>query len=260
MRNLSLNQARHMARGRNYYIEGASANSGLSAETKDLLANVKHSENVEEWQREPGIKDPYKFSQYRQNPLDIDDQSELDMIYYPHKGEEPWPKDYQPSPVLLVKRVKNLKGEPWWHKMDCERIGLGIKSKTGRTIVALPNLSFYNALLYRIKHLIEITPVTFPENLPNPDEFDVRCAKVTSNGTFLYQKSFGADSKNLLGEGPLPINKIKMTEKTHKKESLSAWLKPWNSPYGTSNYERDYTMDKPEKSDFVTDSSNKLKY
>ena len=39
--------------------------------------------------------------------------------------------------------------------MDLERIGLGIYAKTNNTRVALPNLSFYNALLYRVKHLVD---------------------------------------------------------------------------------------------------------
>ena len=107
-------QSRCMARGRNYYLKGASRNSGISSETRDLLVNVRHAENVDEWKREPGIGEPMKFVQHRENPEDIDDETDLDMTYYPHKGEEPWPDNYEPSPVLLVTRVKPLKGEPWY--------------------------------------------------------------------------------------------------------------------------------------------------
>ena len=103
-----------MARGRNYYIQGASKDPGISAEARDLIANVKHADNVEEWKREPGIGQPIKFSQYRENPDDIDDESELDLTYFPHKGEEAWPDDYEPSPVLIVKRIATLKEQPWF--------------------------------------------------------------------------------------------------------------------------------------------------
>lgn len=259
-RRLSVVPLRHMARGRNYYLKGASVNPGISPQTRDLLVNVKHAENIEEWDREPGIGNPIKFAQYRENPLDIDDESELDMTYFPHKGEEPWPKDYEPSPVLLVKRVKTLRGEPWWHKNDCERIGLGIHAKMKSTRVALPNLSFYNALLFRIKHLVEIQPVTFPDGIPSPEEFDVRCAKVTASGEFLYHKKIGDTSKVLLGEGPIEADNLKMTQKTHLKESKTAWNKPYNSPYGSSNYHRDTTVRNPQKSDTLTDVSNKITY
>jgi len=44
------------------------------------------------------------------------------MVYYPHTGEM-WPENYKPSPVILVKRVKALQGEPYWHKETLERIG-----------------------------------------------------------------------------------------------------------------------------------------
>ena len=252
-------QARSMARGRNHFVTGGSNNHGISPETRDLLKNVKHAENIEEWQREPGIGDPIKFSQYRENTLDIDDETDLDMTYFPHKNEEPWPKDYEPSPVLLVKRVKHLRGEPWWHKMDCERIGLGIKKSTS-TVIALPNLSFYNALLYRIKHLVEIVPVEFPDGIPSPGDFDVKCAKVTHDGKFLYHKKLRERAQALLGEGETQTDQLKVTHETYQKESKEAWNQAWNSPHGSSNYHRDYSKRNAEKSDYITDPSNKVYY
>ena len=252
-------QCRSMARGRSYYIKNASKNTGISAETRDLIANACHAENIDVWQREPGIGEPYKFSQYRENPDDIDDESNLDMVYYPHKGEEPWEKrleDFVPSPVLLVERIKPLKGEPWWHKMDCERIGLGPWERSKKR-VALPNFSYYNALLYRIKHLIKITPVEFPNGVPPAEEFDPNKAIVTHDGKFLYHPKIGEKSENLLSDAP---DKIKIQTVTHTKESKSAWKRPWGSPYGTSNYHRDYTKRRPEKTDYITDDTNRIKF
>lgn len=250
---------RCMARGRNYYISGASKQTGISPETRDLIANVCHSENIDVWQREPGIGDPITFAQYRENPDDIDNDSDLDMVYFPHKGEQPWPQDYQPSPVFLVKRVKDLRGVPWWHKQDCERIGLGIFARLDK-VVALPNLSYYNALLYRIKHLVEIRPVEFPNGIPTKEEFDVHNAKVTHDGKFLYHPKIGEQSKVLLGQGPLKADRQKMTEETHKSESRKSWLRPYNSPFGNSNYHRDLKKRNPEKFDHITDATNTIKY
>ena len=253
-------QVKNMARGRNYYIQGASKDTGISPVTRDLLANVKHAENIEEWQVEPGIGHPIKFSQYRENVEDYDDAKDLDMVYFPHKGQEPWPQDYQASPVLLVKRVKSLKGEPWWHKQDCERIGLGLYAVQDLTRVALPNLSFYNALLYRIKHLIEVVPVQFPDGVPSPEEFDAKCAKVTDDGQFLYGEKIG-DKTAVFLQDECESDRLKMTEETHRKESNKSWLRPFtSSPYGNGNYHRDFTVSDPQKSDFITDSSNKIKY
>ena len=46
-----------------------------------------------------------------------------DVAYYPHKGDdfEERSREYKPSPVLLVKRVRTLKGQPYYHKEMCER-------------------------------------------------------------------------------------------------------------------------------------------
>lgn len=257
--NRNLVHSRTMARGRNYYIQGASKESGISAQARDLIANMKHAENIEEWKREPGIGEPIKFSQYRENPDDIDDESELDMTYFPHKGEVAWPDDYQPSPVLLVKRVKELRGQPWWHKMDCERIGLGYRTNM-HTVVALPNLSNYNALLYRIKHLVEITPVQFPDGLPTPEEFDVKKAKVTPDGKFTYHAKIEEESTILLDQGPLQAERMKMTRKTFRHEAKLSWSRPWNSPYGNSNYNRDNSFRKPDRKDHITDPSRKVSF
>ena len=103
-----------MARGRNYYLKGASKKTGISPEARDLLVNMRHAENVDEWKREPGIGEPKRFVQYRENADDIDDEKDLDMTYFPHKGEEPWPENYEPSPVLIVKRIATLKEQPWF--------------------------------------------------------------------------------------------------------------------------------------------------
>ena len=45
------------------------------------------------------------------------------MVYYPHKGDDfgERSREYRPSPVLLVKRVKTLKGQPYYHKQMCEK-------------------------------------------------------------------------------------------------------------------------------------------
>ena len=107
-------QSRCMARGRNYYLKGASKKTGISPEARDLLVNMRHAENVDEWKREPGIGEPKRFVQYRENADDIDDEKDLDMTYFPHKGEEPWPENYEPSPVLIVKRIATLKEQPWF--------------------------------------------------------------------------------------------------------------------------------------------------
>ena len=41
--------------------------------------------------------------------------------YYPHSGEQI--PEIKPSPVLMVKRIKSLSGEPWFNKEYCLQLG-----------------------------------------------------------------------------------------------------------------------------------------
>lgn len=245
-----------MARGRNFYIKGASNDEGISEEARHLIANARHAENIEEWEVGPGIGAKKTFSQFRINPDDIDDDQEQDMVYFPHRGEEEWPKNYKPSPVLLVQRVKHLKGEPWWHKLTCERIGLGIYVPQSRR-VALPNLSFYTAQLYSIKHLVKITPVEFPQGIPAEEDFDPRAVEITQDGTFLMHEKIRQRTQNLLEK---EADRLKMQQDTFVREARSHWKFTWNSPLGNSNYHRNTKFDKPEKKDTIYDSSRAHKY
>ncbi len=52
----------------------------------------------------------------------INDGDDL-VKYYPHGGEEI--PTIKPSQVLMVKRVKTFRGEPWFNKDFCEQIGTG---------------------------------------------------------------------------------------------------------------------------------------
>ncbi len=81
---------------------------------------MRTADNVDEWKRGHGIQPPITFSM--KDPEDIDDDQTPDMMYYPYKGEV-LPEKFEASPVLLVKRVKSLKGQPYWHKETCERLG-----------------------------------------------------------------------------------------------------------------------------------------
>ena len=54
---------------------------------RDLIRNVKHAENIDEWNKEAGIGEPIKVKAWRPNwDVDIDDDQHFDMHYYPHKG------------------------------------------------------------------------------------------------------------------------------------------------------------------------------
>ena len=55
---------------------------------RDLIKNVKHAENIDEWTKGYGIGEPKEVKTWRPNwDKDIDDDQHFDMKYYPHKGK-----------------------------------------------------------------------------------------------------------------------------------------------------------------------------
>ena len=53
--------------------------------------------------------------------------------------------------------------------------------------VFLPNLPSVCALLYKIKHVVEITPITFPKGIPDDFHPDTHGFKLTPTGEFIVE-------------------------------------------------------------------------
>ncbi|CAK9821752.1 39S ribosomal protein L30, mitochondrial [Anthophora retusa] len=82
-----------------------------------------------------------------------------------------------PSKVLMVRRVKPFKGNPYWEKDILEELGF---AKTPNDPVFVKNTPEVCAMLWKVKHLVKISPVQLPENIPEVDEY-----------TELYVDDFG---------------------------------------------------------------------
>jgi len=110
-------------------------------------------------------------------------------------------------------------GQPYWFKEALEQLGLltgGFKGKR----VAVPNMTHYTSLIYKfsffwktvpqpilltqVKHMVRVTPVTFPNGVPSVNDFDPSMARVTGMSTnsivtrgatyFLYLRPKRADA------------------------------------------------------------------
>ena len=53
--------------------------------------------------------------------------------------------------------------------------------------VFLPNLPSVCALLYKIKHVVDITPLTFPKGMPDDFHPDTHGFKLTPTGEFIVE-------------------------------------------------------------------------
>jgi len=100
--------------------------------------------------------------------------------------------------------------------------------------VFLPNLPSVCALLYKIKHVVEITPITFPKGIPDDFHPDIHGFKLTPTGEFIVEGP-PVESLSSVAER---AEWMKLTEKDINREARRHWDSPWGSPLGNNNYHR----------------------
>jgi len=250
---------RHMASNRNHPVEGGSNQTGITEEVRDLIRNMKSAENLEEWNVDSSLGPKVSVDTWSPNKVqDVDNDQETDMVYWPHRGEEwPRPEEDPPPLVLLVERVVSESGEPWWIKEALEKLGLLTGSYRGKR-VAVPNMTHYTSLVYKVKHLVRVTPVSFPNGVPSEADFDPQMAKMTDNGEFVYHPKVKAHAEAVEGAGEGDMMLIQ--KKTFSKKAWEDYMLSRDSPMGNSNYHRDTRILDPSRSNRVTDAMHKTKY
>ncbi|XP_050466245.1 39S ribosomal protein L30, mitochondrial [Cataglyphis hispanica] len=84
---------------------------------------------------------------------------------------------FEPSKLLLVKRVKPFAGNPWWEKRMLKDLGFEDKKHFNVPMI-LKNTPEICAMLWKVKHLVKILPIKLPNELPTADDL---------NGTYLHE-------------------------------------------------------------------------
>jgi len=142
------------------------------------------------------------------------------FTYYPRNPEQVDPP-YDPSKVLMVQRIRCLKKKPYWDKDVMTQLGLNNKRST---IAIVANTPAVNAMLWKVKHLIRITPVTFPQGIPS--DGDVRGAKLKENGELIFVPKLKNDSTLL--EVEADVKDPRVDGETMQKFLRAKWMKPWD--------------------------------
>jgi len=142
------------------------------------------------------------------------------FTYFPRfPGEKDPP--YEPSKLFMITRVLSLRRLPYWEKYIMERhLRLG---RTNDTCI-VKNTPKMNAMLYKVKHVIKITPITFPYGMPD----DPSKGYLDDHGRFI--------SYNLLNSVPLEeaVEETKqLREKSVDSETLKRrlnlkWYQRWD--------------------------------
>ncbi|XP_011631098.1 39S ribosomal protein L30, mitochondrial [Pogonomyrmex barbatus] len=98
------------------------------------------------------------------------------ITYFPRHPDHVDPP-FEPSKLLLVKRVKPFAGNPWWEKEVLVNLGFKNEKHVNEPVI-VKNMPEICAMLWKVKHLVKITPIKLPDKLPIADDL---------NGTYLHE-------------------------------------------------------------------------
>jgi len=143
------------------------------------------------------------------------------FTYYPRfPGQEDPP--YEPSKVFMVQRIKCLKGKPYWDKNLMKQLGLdGSRSE----IALIANTPAMNAMLWKVKHLIRITPITFPQGVPQ--EGDIGATRLLENGQLVFVPQLKADTAVAQVQAEEAPDIRHLDGETLRKHLRLKWIHPW---------------------------------
>ncbi|XP_037929245.1 39S ribosomal protein L30, mitochondrial-like [Teleopsis dalmanni] len=143
------------------------------------------------------------------------------IIYYPRTPEDEDPP-VEPSKLFRVQRIKPVKGNPYWEKKILRDLGLDQKQSDFTVVKNIPD---NNARLWKIKHLIKVTPITFPYGEPTED--DTKHTYLKENGECIVTKDIGPIQERLQASNKYDCDPKRLDTDLLKKDARLKWLNPW---------------------------------
>ncbi|XP_015913814.1 uncharacterized protein [Parasteatoda tepidariorum] len=123
---------------------------------------------------------------------------------------------FEPSKLFMVWRVAPLIHRPIWEKEIILKLGL---HKDKAKYATVKNTASNNKMLWKVKHLIRLKPITFPDGLPTNDDL---------YGTFLKQSGELVIAERLkvkpedLERDP-EFERVKLDQRTIKENLRIKW-------------------------------------
>nr|SVE76062.1 EOG090X0EYV [Daphnia hispanica] len=145
------------------------------------------------------------------------------FTYYPRSPGQQDPS-YEPSKVLMVERRETLKHKPQKERDVLIKLGLSMKDKLSK-IAIVANTPSVCAQLWKVKHLIRVTPVTFPQGLP--EDGDVAGARLQDNGQLVFIPKLKSDAAVAATQSKPEERRDYLDTDTVKKLLRLKWLKPY---------------------------------
>lgn len=93
----------------------------------------------------------------------------------------------------------------------------------GGGLAIVKNIPEVNSRLYKIKHLIKITPIRTPDGVPD----DPSMGYLRDDGVFVVSKKLKPDSLRLKLTEDFQTDPVRLDPDTIKKQARDKWLNPW---------------------------------
>ncbi|CAH0722315.1 unnamed protein product, partial [Brenthis ino] len=138
------------------------------------------------------------------------------IIYYPRNPDHKDP-ECTPSKLFRVEQIKSSKHHPWWQK----RILAELKLNEDNNVAIVKNIPEMNGKLWKVKHLVRITPITFPYG--EPTEEDIKYTVLKENGQCIVTKTLEPEQKQIEALEMFESDPKKMDSTTIKRDSRLKW-------------------------------------
>ncbi|XP_076344760.1 large ribosomal subunit protein uL30m-like isoform X2 [Tachypleus tridentatus] len=124
---------------------------------------------------------------------------------------------FNPAKLHLVQRVKSLNGRPYWEKLVMKNLKLDGKPSSYAILKNTPSI---NRIMWSVKHLIKVKPITFPYGLPQEGDYSGTFLK--PNGEMIVSPKLRVNPECLLEDPKKEL--VKMDTDTLKKELRRKWV------------------------------------
>lgn len=142
------------------------------------------------------------------------------VLEYRKRSEE----GFKPSKLFMVWRIASLVGRPKWEKETMIKLGL-VHDKVKYAIVK--NTASNNEILWSVKHLIRVKPISFPDGFPSED--DLYKTYLKQNGELIVEPRLHVDCEELERDAEL---KKKTLDHRYLQEDLRLqWWKGYPKMY-----------------------------
>lgn len=128
----------------------------------------------------------------------------------------------EPAKLLRVQRIKPYKGNPFWEKRILRDLGIDERLNAFTVVKNIPE---NNARLWKIKHLIKITPINFPHGEPTRD--DIGHTVLLENGDCIVNKKLEVKSERIEATEQFEKSSTRLDGETLRRDTRLKWLNNW---------------------------------